>query len=1286
MKYTHDDEANMINSELDYEDRDDFDFMIHKLISQGKNLGNNEPRVLRLVTVASALMEVHQKQSSASENFKAMNPAEWYASTVSALQGENLDLASQVALLELLTMILPHVASSTLVATFPITSRTIRAIVTSCRMSEMNNSNSQNDSIATGILSALKLCCRVACLLLQNIKSSTIQSIDVQKFLQGTMMVLWEDKDTRISKAAQKISTELLQSIGDGTENSCCQFLVNIWTEFSIKHLSFPNTLTQVPKSMIDILRWLTNTIFYLNVEKLSTKVMELFMMTLQPKEDDSQLFVARVQGSALQQQRALLANLTLNLLIFMLEDRDYENQAWIDQFASRVVASLLQCKPRIMFGSGSTMEQDVIILYGKTLMVGCERCDPTINRKLLPLSLQMIVQFSKPDPASNSIAIAEGVLPELTKFIRTHLMEEESGILNDCFQDLVLALEVVLQPIYKPTWSVSLLPLAMILQVKPDEKSCHEIVSVLVRRYEEESLASLKQAIEEAVATIIQGVGLERFWKWISWKDDAKKVKKDQVISPHKTWILRILKSSAATASTMPPRLEFFQSTILPLARQCDALQTNFGKERVLDLWSLLLCFCVQTPSDFVDAFPSLAQILVRAMSDERYPQLAITLSGSLKTLAQTIQGTSNEEVFSRLSTNLLPALFKFVENMKGTLPAKTISDKNDESMDIDKEYKSEEGGSIPESQRLQSVVSAIAELARVAPSDYVQNLLKKVIQRLLTATQSLEDESERIITLLSLSQSLVSSQSLTEESITLLYRAIKPFVRSDDHIPRVQKRAYKVLLELCQKHPKFVTEPQRLTELTDLLVSSLMTCQVSARHLRLKCMSKITEAFSPCNKQQMDIIPKAIGEILLCLKDSNGKAREASYQLMLTMASKMDDMTNFFNIIAGALGAQTPHMRSAAVMAMSRLVFEYARIDQAVQSLLPMMLQTILVLFQENSREVIKSAVGFVRVSVAAMPSDQLEPLLPEVIKALLTYHKGKERFRDKIKIILKKLVRSFGYEKLMPLVPDTDARLLSHMRKLDERSKRRKASQRLDGESEKNDFEEMMESDEEDSDDGQTFVTGATGLSKFTEMTGRTGRSKHTIALQRRDNLRSKADMSTVASSKSKIGGPRLKNDTDGEVLDMLDPAMAKRVHFAVPDDDSSDDSDVGEMEFDEMGRLIISDDAGKHAIQTKEEEESDIQGAKRLKLSKYESAKVQREKEISKKMHAKSKKINELGAAYKSNKAGGDVRKKGQKFEPYAFVPLDGKSYTKKNRRKTVESMATVVRGKGKRKRT
>mmetsp|Transcript_19763 Transcript_19763/g.39378 ORF Transcript_19763/g.39378 Transcript_19763/m.39378 type:complete len:117 (-) Transcript_19763:357-707(-) len=55
--------------------------------------------------------------------------------------------------------------------------------------------------------------------------------------------------------------------------------------------------------------------------------------------------------------------------------------------------------------------------------------------------------------------------------------------------------------------------------------------------------------------------------------------------------------------------------------------------------------------------------------------------------------------------------------------------------------------------------------------------------------------------------------------------------------------------------------------------------------------------------------------------------------------------------------------------------------------------------------------------------------------------------------------------------------------------------------------------------------------------------------------------------------------------------------------------------------------------------------------------------------------KGKNKRGLRAAFKSKRAGDDVKRKGQKFEPYACVPLNGKSYTKKHRADTVDQIAS-----------
>jgi ribosomal RNA-processing protein 12 len=656
--------------------------------------------------------------------------------------------------------------------------------------------------------------------------------------------------------------------------------------------------------------------------------------------------------------------------------------------------------------------------------------------------------------------------------------------------------------------------------------------------------------------------------------------------------------------------------------------------------------------------------------------------------------------EVLSSVSTKILPSLFKLVETLNESHNTNSTDDMDTD----DKSSKEKQAVRQQNMQLVDAVTDAIGQLARICPREFLQNLFKKVVQRLLLATTEAGDSSgdkaskeAHMCSLLGLGQALVASGSLDDDSVSLLYRAVRPLVRSDEHDSGVQKRAYKVLAEICEKHKDFVTSEERLNEMTDLMVDSIVTCQVSARHMRLKCMTYIAKGFDSSNQAHMAVIPKIMGEVLLCLKDSNAKTREAAYQLLLEMAVARDDMTDYFKIILAALGAKTTHMRSAAVMALSRLTFEYARHDATVQSLLPSLMQTVAFLFDDSSREVTKSVIGFVRVCVAAMSADQLEPLLPEVVGGIMKYNKGRDRFRAKIKIILKKLVRVYGYDAIAPLVPEKDTRLITHMRKLTERTARRKAAGLQDGRSDAhNNFDDMMESDEDDSDDGRTFMTGVTGFTKMTSMTGKSMKHSPNDRSVKSKSVVSGARSTMTSKSAKSASGPRIKAELQGEILDMLDASkMAKSVRFAdtnMHDNDFSDDDDDGmdDVQFDNQGRIIISEgmqkvNGGKGATDDFDSDDDDENlqlkagGGKRRRVSKFESVKVAKAEKVAANARKQSKKAEtSIGSAYKSKKAGGDVKKKGQKYEPYAYVPLNAKDYSKKNRSSAVSKMSSVVR--------
>jgi ribosomal RNA-processing protein 12 len=188
----------------------------------------------------------------------------------------------------------------------------------------------------------------------------------------------------------------------------------------------------------------------------------------------------------------------------------------------------------------------------------------------------------------------------------------------------------------------------------------------------------------------------------------------------------------------------------------------------------------------------------------------------------------------------------------------------------------------------------------------------------------------------------------------------------------------------------------------------------------------------------------------------------------------------------------------------------------------------------------------------------------------------------------------------------------------------------------------------------------------------------------------SVKSRSARSTLTNkSDTGSGGPQITAELNGEVLDLLDSSkLARSVRFAdmtMHDKDFSDDEDdAGDVHVDNQGRIVISDGLptmGGHKASmeydsddNEEEENLDLKvGGKRRRVSKFESVKMARvEKDAAKAKKAKNKQqqTQSLGAAYKSKKAGGDTIKKNQKYEPYAYVPLNAKDYTKKNRGKNL----------------
>ncbi|KAM3578045.1 hypothetical protein VYU27_000145 [Nannochloropsis oceanica] len=554
-------------------------------------------------------------------------------------------------------------------------------------------------------------------------------------------------------------------------------------------------------------------------------------------------------------------------------------------------------------------------------------------------------------------------------------------------------------------------------------------------------SSPELVKPFESCVASAIEGMGIERVLDVLPLMDITSAASKDTTpaagtAARRAVWLLPLL---ASHGKREPGRLTYFHGTLLQLARQshevvvaetASAKQLQLHRQRVLQIWGLLPAFC-SYPLDIQEGFGPLAPALANALQDARYPELLFTVCQGLQVLLQSVQdaaaGPKREAdlmVLSATSKKFLPTLFNILDGC-----------------DLEDSVSG---------AKVKALSDTISAYALVAPPTFVGKLFKKLVQKMLVATQDEDGMEEdgagkkkkpsaysspsnhKAVILCELALALVPS--LDAAGIALLYRIIRPLIRLDRDVA-LQKRAYRVLGALCEHHgDRFLGQADTREELVPVLTDSLLTCHVSARQMRLRVLGAVVKTLDGNDPAQWDMLAGLVGEVLLCLKDANGKAREAAYQVLTAMAQvkeEEENMEEFSQVVLAALAAETPHMRSAAVLALAHLVFEFGPQRPAFRATIPELLSTVLMLGVDPVKEVVKAVVSFVRICVAACPLEGLEPLLPSVLETLFASN-SKMRFRAKIKIILKKLCRKFGYGKILALAPVTDRRLITHIQK--------------------------------------------------------------------------------------------------------------------------------------------------------------------------------------------------------------------------------------------------------------
>lgn len=247
------------------------------------------------------------------------------------------------------------------------------------------------------------------------------------------------------------------------------------------------------------------------------------------------------------------------------------------------------------------------------------------------------------------------------------------------------------------------------------------------------------------------------------------------------------------------------------------------------------------------------------------------------------------------------------------------------------------------------------------------------------------------------------------------------------------------------------------------------------------------------PCiPKTALHLIPSLIPEAVLGTKEPAERSRKIAFEVIVRLAEKMKEggivkrglidgeengdgegmgedveasLEEYLVMIAAGLAGATPHMVSATIMALSRLIFEFHGIagvsifkfDQADDNYTGEIkdethneiLTTLIHFLTSTNREIIKSTLGFIKLVIHTLPPLLLKPHLETLVPNLLTWAKDyKNHFKVRVQHIFERMMRVFGADGVIGSVKSGDeegGKILEAIRRRKERSKRRKRANR-------------------------------------------------------------------------------------------------------------------------------------------------------------------------------------------------------------------------------------------------
>ncbi|KAK3186628.1 pre-rRNA processing protein [Lecanicillium sp. MT-2017a] len=692
---------------------------------------------------------------------------------------------------------------------------------------------------------------------------------------------------------------------------------------------------------------------------------------------------------------------------------------------------------------------------------------EPEETFQNLPELFNMVAQFLESQSENIRISASECLISFMANCIPQQVILEPSIYDEKTLEKIAKSAESLLTVKFQAAWLQTFNVLAsMFITLRWRANPILLNVTKTIGEIRENSSFRNKTEADEVIGQAIRAMGPEAVLSVLPL--NLIKPVKGQA---GRAWLLPLLRDYTSNTN-----LSHFKTEMLPLSEVMFQRVLNHGDaERTMEIkiyetvvqqvWSILPGYC-DLPLDLTEGFD---QTFAEMLANLLYKQVDLRLDvcRALKTLIESNQAISTiqdgEEDFllqSRVSQETagknLTYLGQFAANMLAVL------------FNVYTQTLPQSRG--PILQTVNAFLSITPKQELMDTFDRVSKMLETELQNAPATDKKEKNQNQKgqdhmpstAQTLMDLV--ITMSAYLPRESFATLFEIATLIITRDDE-PQLQKKAYKLIPRLETSELGKAALEQRNAELQQLITSSTDKVSAPARRERL---AAITALLPYVPDSSLHFIPSVLSEVVICCKENNERARETAYELLVQMGHRMtaaagatidnskvphmpDDaptvtasIEEYFTMVSAGLAGSTPHMISASITAISRLLYEFrsALSEQTLADLV----QTMDLFLTSNNREIVKSCLGFVKVCVISLPVELMMPRLATLVPNLIIWsHEHKGHFKAKVKHILERMVRRFGYELIQQNTPEADRKLIVNIRKTKERAKKKKDASR-------------------------------------------------------------------------------------------------------------------------------------------------------------------------------------------------------------------------------------------------